>query len=99
MRVVADNQQRRLKRCKIVFCQEYRTTQRREPLKPSELPTEPWVKIAADLCQLNNQAYLVVVDTYSKYIEIGYLNTLTSERVVDKKKNMFSRWGDPEEIT
>ena len=87
----------KVQNCK--FCQEYRPTQRREPLKPSELPTGPWVKVAADLCQLNNKTYLVVMDTYSKYIEIGYLNTLTSERVVDKMKNMFSRWGDPEEIT
>ena len=39
------------------------------------------------------------MDTCSNYIEIGYLNTLTSERVVDKMKNMFSRWEDPEEIT
>ena len=80
------------------FCQASRPTQRREPLKPSELPAGPWVKVAADLCQLHNKTYLVVMDTYSKYIEIGYLSTLTSERVVDKMKNMFSRWRDPEEI-
>ena len=80
------------------FCQESRPTQRREPLKPSEIPAGPWVKVAADLCQLNNKTYLVVFDTYSKYTEIGYLSTLTSERVVDKIKNMFVHWGDPEEI-
>ena len=78
----------KVQNCK--FCQEYRPTQRREPLKPSELPTGPWVKVAADLCQLNNKTYLVVMDTYSKSIEIGYLNTFTGERVVDKMKNMFS---------
>ena len=81
------------------FYQESKPTQRREPLKPSEIPAGPWVKVAADLCQLNNKTYLVVFDTYSKYIEIGYLSTLTSERVVDKMKNMFVHWGDPEEIT
>ena len=42
------------------FCKTHRYTQQNEPLKTSDLPSGPWVKIAADLCEFNNKQYLVV---------------------------------------
>ena len=80
------------------FCQTHRPTQQKEPLITTELPSGPWVKIAADLCEINNKQYLVVMDFYSKYIELAYLPKTTSSVIIDKFKNMFCRWGDPEEL-
>ncbi|XP_048771969.1 uncharacterized protein K02A2.6-like [Ostrea edulis] len=38
------------------------------------------------------------MDYFSRYLEIAYLDNITSNHVVGKLKNMFARWGIPEEL-
>uniref|UniRef100_A0A665UM21 Gypsy retrotransposon integrase-like protein 1 n=1 Tax=Echeneis naucrates TaxID=173247 RepID=A0A665UM21_ECHNA len=79
-------------------CQESKPTQKREPLITTPLPNRPWERVAADICELNTQHYLVVVDYFSRYIEIAYLKDMSSETTRAKLKNIFSRWGCPNEL-
>lgn len=65
-----------VKKCSI--CQKYRYKQPREPLLQHEVPSEPWLKIGADLFILGGQNYVVVVDYTSNYPEVAELEELSA---------------------
>ncbi|XP_046554151.1 uncharacterized protein K02A2.6-like [Haliotis rubra] len=86
----------RIARCTFCICN--RPTQQREPLITTPLPQLPWMKIAADLCHINGQNFLVVTDYFSRFIEIAHLTNISSQQVIGKMKAMFARWGIPGEV-
>ena len=69
-----------------------------EPMLQSSLPSHPWEKVGADLFQLKDSTYLLVVDYYSRYVEIQKLTSLTSAGVISALKAIFSRHGIPVEF-
>ena len=73
--------------------------QRPEPLIPTACPDRPWQRIAADLFQLKNLVYLLVVDYFSRYVEVINLQKSTqSTDIVRALKAIFARHGIPEEL-
>ena len=79
-------------------CQTYKPKQHKEPLMTTPLPSAPWQKIAIDLCMNNGQNYLIVVDYYSRWIEILHVSITTSSACIAKLKDVFSRFGIPSEL-
>ena len=79
-------------------CLADRPAQRSEPLLPTELPSRPWEKVGADLCFHNDKNYLVLVDYYSRWLEIKHLRSITSRSVIDKCRQVFATHGIPEEF-
>ena len=69
-----------------------------EPLITSELPELPFQKIGTDLFEWEKRTYLLVVDYYSRYIEIALLKRATSSEVITHLKSIFARHGIPELI-
>ena len=67
------------------------------PLQP-ELPSHLWERVAADLFQLSGAVYLLVVDYYSRYMEIQKLTSTSSASVITTLKAIFSRHGIPSEF-
>ena len=80
------------------FCQENLPSPRKEPLITTPLPERAWRKIGADLCELQGKQFLVFIDYYTRFPEIVYMSSTTSDIVVNKMKGIFARWGVPEEI-
>lgn len=70
--------------------------QRSQPLTPTPLPTLPWQKVASDLFEWKGATYLLVVDYFSRYIEIARLDRTTTADVVTHLKSIFARHGIPE---
>ena len=80
------------------FCQVNIPSQKREPLKTTPRPDGPWKKIGVDLCEHDCQKYLVVMDYYSRYLEVVHMTSTTTTQVIGKLKTMFARWGIPNEL-
>ena len=52
--------------------------------------------VPCDRFEYEKRQYLIVVDYYSRWIEIEYLKSLSSTEVVKNMKRMFARWGIPD---
>ena len=69
-----------------------------EPLIPSALPSLPWQKVATDLFKWKGATYLLVIDYFSKYIEISKLDGESSQEVIQRLKSLFARHGIPQQV-
>ena len=72
--------------------------QRAQPLVPSVFPELPWQKVATDLFEWKHKHYLLIVDYYSRYIEIALLKQTSAEEVIKHTKSIFARHGIPEVV-
>ena len=66
-----------------------------EPLVPSEMPERPWQKVATDLFQVGQATYVVVVDCYSRFLEVAKLQDEKARTVINHIKSIFARHGIP----
>ena len=72
--------------------------QHAEPLS-SEFPDYPWQRVASGLLEWKKSKYLLVIDYYSRYIEIARLPNATSSDVITHMKSLVARHGVPESLT
>ena len=84
-----------ISRCNI--CLKYRPD-RAEPMMASELPDRPWQKVGSDFFYFRGQTYLLVVDYFSRFIEIAKLTSTTALSVMNYLSSLFARHGVPEEF-
>ena len=74
-------------------CSKHRQ-QHPEPLMLRPLPERPWQLIATDLFNLEKVTYLLVVDYYSRYVEVVALPKSTSSlKIIQALKTIFARHG------
>lgn len=75
---------------------KYSHAQRSEPLLTHEIPKLPFYKVGCDLFEFDNKKYLLLVDYYTKYVELEELHqNITSYTVVKTLKNIFARHDIP----
>uniref|UniRef100_A0A1A7XP55 Gypsy retrotransposon integrase-like protein 1 n=1 Tax=Iconisemion striatum TaxID=60296 RepID=A0A1A7XP55_9TELE len=93
---IASDVKRLVASCK--HCNIHRPSQNKEPLLTTPLPELPWQKLATDLCEHKGHYYLIVIDNFSRWLEILNLPKTNSDTVIQKLKSVFSRFGVPEEL-
>jgi len=83
-------------RCSI--CQNRRSQQAKEPLLPTIVPDREWQKVACDLFELDREMYIILVDYFSEYFEVGKLQDTKSVTVIQWLKEQFARFGIVQEL-
>ena len=86
-----------MKVSKCIVCSMYRS-QKAEPLMPTTFPDRPWQKVGTDIFEWKKCSYLLVIDYYSRYIEVAKLTSTTSRSVVQHLKSIFSHHGIPDTV-
>ena len=78
-------------------CQLVGIPQVPEPLVRTRFPDKPWEDLACDLMGPlpSGESLLVLVDYYSRYIEVAILKSTTSEKLIMELDRMFSVHGIP----
>ncbi|CAG2235627.1 unnamed protein product [Mytilus edulis] len=75
-------------------CQENRKLPAEAPLHPWEYPSHPWSRIHIDFAgPFMNKSFLIMVDAYSKWIDIHVMNSTTSEATIAKLEQTFATHG------
>lgn len=69
-----------------------------EPLIYTPFPIYPWQKVAMDLFDWKGRSYLLVIDYYSRFVEIALLTSTSSPSMVNRIKSIFARYGIPETV-
>lgn len=80
-------------RCRTCIQERYNP---KVPLQPTACPQRPWQKLGSDLFTLEGKTYLLVVDYFSRFVEIALLCHTRSTDVITHLKSMFARHGIPE---
>ena len=60
------------------------------------MPSRPWSKVGADLFELGQQNFLILVDYWSIYFEVQELKGITFTTVITACKVQFARHGIPD---
>ena len=83
---------------KCATCANHRP-ERREPLLPSSFPDRPWSRLAMDVFELKGNTYLIIVDYFSRWIELRLLEKLNSKTTITHFKSVFATHGIPDIIS
>ena len=65
---------------------------------PSLLPDRPWHKVGMDLFYWDRATYLLIIDYYSRFIEVSRLSNESANEVIHHTKSIFARHGIPVEL-
>jgi hypothetical protein len=82
-----------ISRCPV--CLKYSRSNTPEPLLSHEIPDLPFNKIGLDIAQHAGVNYLIIFDYFSRWLEVITLRYKTSLEIINKLKDIFSRFGIP----
>lgn len=80
-----------VKTCSI--CQKTRKSAPLAPLHTWTWPKHSWQRIHLDFAYFEGKEFLIVVDSFSKWIEVFYMPTTTSKCTIDKLRHCFATFG------
>ena len=80
---------------KCTLCQENDTSTTQQHKFYSDIPPFPWHTVGSDLFYHRKQDYLVLVDYFSKFLNVRKLPNSTSGAIIKELGLIFSEYGRP----
>ncbi|XP_063394366.1 uncharacterized protein K02A2.6-like [Cydia fagiglandana] len=85
------------KRCSL--CQQSRSNTNEAPVFPWGIPVEPWHRLHVDYAgPFLGHMWLIVIDAYTKWLEVVPMNVTTTRATVQRLKNIFATFETPRYI-
>ena len=80
-------------------CQQLRHSPAQAPLHPWEFPKQPWDRLHADFAgPFQGKMFLVVIDAFSKWLEVSPLSAATSTVTIQHLCSIFATHGLPRSL-
>ena len=83
---------------KCVPCQVATPKPSHEPLRMTPLPNGPWEEVSIDFCEVAGHYVLVVIDDYSRFLEIEIVHSTSAKAVIPKVDRIFAAYGVPQVV-
>lgn len=84
---------------KCLICQEHQRTTKKTKSPIWERPSVPWDTIHLDFAgPIGGQVMLVIVDAYTKWLEVRSVRNMSSESVIRELRNVFATFGVPRKV-
>ena len=66
---------------------------------PWVYPSSTWERVHADFAEIRGQSYLIMVDAYSKWIEVKEMGSnTTASKTIEDMRRLFSYHGLPQRL-
>ncbi|XP_064469859.1 uncharacterized protein K02A2.6-like [Ornithodoros turicata] len=86
----------KVRKCRI--CQAVQAGVPTVPHQPWTYPARIWQRIHLDFATRTSVNLLVVIDSYSKWVEVFSMKSTTTTATIARLRKLFSAYGYPEEI-
>ncbi|XP_062704675.1 uncharacterized protein K02A2.6-like [Aedes albopictus] len=80
------------KRCEQ--CIQFRPESGNVPISPWKLCSRPFERVHIDHLFLKNKNFLIITDSYSKWVEVYLVSSLTTKETIEKLEDCFGRFGN-----
>ncbi|XP_064459074.1 uncharacterized protein K02A2.6-like [Ornithodoros turicata] len=77
-------------------CQLTQNAMQQVPLVPWNVATRRWQRVHVDFAYYSQQWFLVLVDAYSKWVDVLWMSSTTATKTVEKLRTVFATFGLPE---
>ena len=79
-------------------CRENSPLPKKSPLHPWEWPQNAWHRLHIDHAQINDWYFLIIIDAYSKWVEVYPSKNITSKCTISFLRQTFARFGLPVQV-
>ena len=95
---ISDDIERRVNVCQT--CIQHQNMPAKADVLPWPPSESPWHRVHIDYANFMGKSFLILVDSYSKWIEVGVTRAdqMSSKRTIEMLRNWFARFGYPKVI-